>query len=56
MDVTIQNRVISADLIIKLRRVKSELPSNFDTKEWNNKHFVDFLIDLTLDELLKLKF
>ena len=56
MDVTIQNRVISADLIIKLRRVKSELPSNFDTKEWNNKHFVDFLIDLTLEELCKLKF
>lgn len=56
MDVTIQNRVISTDLIIKLKRVKSELPTNFDTKEWNNKHFVNFLIDLTLDELLKLKF
>lgn len=56
MDVTIQNRAISADLIIKLRRVKSELPENFDNKEWNNKHFVDFLIDLTLEELCKLKF
>tara|TARA_B100001094_G_scaffold329228_1_gene391505 strand:- start:915 stop:1532 length:618 start_codon:yes stop_codon:yes gene_type:complete len=56
MDVTMKNRIISTDLIIKLKRVKSDLPTNFDTKEWNNKHFVEFLIDLTLDELLKLKF
>ena len=56
MKVTMENRIISTDLIIKLKRVKSELPENFDTSEWNNEHFVNFLIDLTLDELYKLKF
>ena len=56
MEVTMENRIISTDLIIKLKRVKSELPENFDIPEWNNEHFVNFLIDLTLDELYKLKF
>jgi len=56
MEITMKNRIISADLIIKLKRVKSDLPENFNIPEWNNEHFVNFLIDLTLDELYKLKF
>ena len=56
MDVTIKNRIISANLIIKLNTVRSELPKNFNILEWNNEHFVNFLIDLTLEELCKLQF
>ena len=54
--VTIINKQICSDLANKLNRVRTELPVNFETPEWNNKHFVNFLIDLTLDELIKFKF
>ena len=56
VDVTMKNRIISAELVHKLKRVKSELPKNFDIPEWNNEHFVNYLIDLTLEDLSKLKF
>tara|TARA_B110000971_G_C19759529_1_gene385756 strand:- start:28 stop:699 length:672 start_codon:yes stop_codon:yes gene_type:complete len=54
--VTMTNKQICSDLTNKLNRVRTELPVNFETPEWNNKHFVNFLIDLTLDELIKFKF
>ena len=54
--VTMTNKQICSDLANKLNRVRTELPVNFETPEWNNKHFVNFLIDLTLDELIKFKF
>tara|TARA_Y100001958_G_scaffold88624_1_gene60240 strand:+ start:1647 stop:2231 length:585 start_codon:yes stop_codon:yes gene_type:complete len=56
VDVTMKNRIISAELVHKLKRVKSELPKHFDIPEWNNEHFVNYLIDLTLEDLSKLKF
>jgi len=56
LTVTSTNKNICSYLVEKLNRVKTELPENFEIPEWNNKHFVNFLIDLTLEELLKLKF
>jgi len=56
LTVTLTNKNICSDLAEKLNRVRKELPENFEIPEWNNKHFVNFLIDLTLEELLKLKF
>ena len=56
LTVTLTNKNICSNLVEKLNRVKTELPENFEISEWNNKHFVNYLIDLTLEELLKLKF
>ena len=51
-----ENKKKCISLVDKLNKVKNELPLNFDREEWNNKHFVNFLIDLTLEDIMQLKF
>jgi len=51
-----ENKEKCISLVDKLNKVRKELPLNFDKEEWNNKHFVNFLIDLTLEDIMQLKF
>ena len=51
-----ENKEKCISLVDKLKKVRKELPLNFDKEEWNNKHFVNFLIDLTLEDIMQLKF
>ena len=51
----ISHKMIIDNTLSKLNQVKNELPLNFDKAEYNNKYFVEFLIELTLTELTKIK-
>tara|TARA_X000000950_G_scaffold281595_1_gene378687 strand:- start:236 stop:778 length:543 start_codon:yes stop_codon:yes gene_type:complete len=55
-DVLEHNKSKCICLIDKLNKVKTELPLNFDKQEWNNKNFVEYLIDLTIEDLQELQF
>ena len=50
------NKHKCADLVTKLNKVKTELPINFERGEYDNIHFINYLIDLTLEDISKLNF
>ena len=50
------NKCKCNNLVSKLNKVKTELPINFERGEYDNIHFINFLIDLTLDEISTLNF
>lgn len=50
------NKHKCTDLVAKLNKVKKELPINFERGEYDNIHFINFLIDLTLEDISKLNF
>ncbi len=51
-----KNKERCREIIEKLNKLKTELSTNFEKAEYDNIHFINYLIDLTLGDLKTIQF
>ena len=51
-----ENKEKCIKLVEKLNKLKTELSTNFEKAEYDNIHFINHLIDLTLGDLKTIQF